>query len=169
MTLALIQTTTLGSNTNTISLSSIPSTYKDLYLLLNARSSTAGDRISIDMTFNSNTSSLYSLARGYASEGGPGAQGLTAQTAIAVGGMSGTNINTNVFSPAEIYIFDYANGAYTTGKIVSSQLSTGSGTFNIIASHFGFNSTTVVSSIQIKSEAGTNFAAGSNVSLYGIK
>jgi hypothetical protein len=171
MSLTLIQTVTLPSNTNTLSFNSIPSTYKDLYLLLNVRSTDSGSRVPLIMTFNGVTSSTYSAARGYASEGGLGADSGTSYSYVPLSSINGAGVgNSNVFSPCEAYIFDYSGGAYTTGKLLGMQSNASSSSFVSISGHFGWNNTAVVSSIQISPISGSgDLVAGSNASLYGIK
>jgi hypothetical protein len=171
MSMSLIQTVTLASNTNTLSFNTIPSTYKDLYLLLNVRGTDSGSRVPLIMTFNNNTSSIYSGARGYASEGGFGGDSGTSYTYMPISSINAAGVsNSNVFSPCEVYIFDYSGGSFTTAKSIGMQSNSTSASFVTIVGHFGWNSSSAVSSIQILPISGSgDLVAGSTASLYGIK
>ena len=170
MTLALIKTETLVSNTNSISFTSIPSTYKDLYLLYNLRGTDAATRVPLYMTFNNNSSAIYSGVRGYAFESGLATDSGTTYTYIPLSSINAAGVSSNIFSPGEVYIFDYANGAMTTGKSITMASNSASSAFVSSAGQFGWDSTAVVSSIQLFPAPGNNdLLAGSTASLYGIK
>ena len=103
MTMSLIQTVTLPSTTNAISFSTIPGTYKDLYLIFSVRGTDAATRVPFIMTFNNNSSS-YSGVRGYAFEGGLGADSGTSYTYIPLSSINSAGVSANIFSPKK-FIF----------------------------------------------------------------
>lgn len=169
MAMIKIQTVNLTSNATEIEFTAIPSDYKDLYILLNVRSTTSGaDREEMRMTFNG-SSSGYSRSRGYAYDGGTFAgDAATGLSYIAVGSIPAANRNSNVFGPNELYIFSYAENKHKAihGRYVAN--SDSSSTYVIGFGHYGWANNSAITSIKFYGAA-NNMANGSTATLYGIK
>jgi len=169
MTMSLIQTVTLPSTTNAISFSTIPGTYKDLYLIFSVRGTDAATRVPFIMTFNNNSSS-YSGVRGYAFEGGLGADSGTSYTYIPLSSINSAGVSANIFSPGEVYIFNYAANTSKTAKSMYMASNTSSSSFVLGLGHHGWANSSAVTSIQLYPLPGNgDLVAGSTASLYGIK
>lgn len=161
-----IATTTVGSGgSSSITFSSIPATYKHLQLRYLARNS--GDNISARATFNSDSSSVYTIHELY----GDGASALAAaQTGIAYypTGLVGPNSSSGVFGVSVTDILDYAD----TNKFKTARTLTGydlnGGTGYVELTSGVWRSTSAISSITIVPNAG-NFVQYSHFALYGIK
>ena len=161
-----IATTTVGvGGTSSLSFGSIPQTYKHLQLRIMARNS--GDYISARATFNSDSSSIYTLHELY----GDGISvAAAAQINIAyypcslVGGSSGSG----VFSAGVTDIFDYTN----TNKFKTARTLTGfdrNGATGYVELTSGvWRSTSAITSITIVPNSGS-FVQYSHFALYGIK
>lgn len=156
-TYSQIATTTIsGSSTNSISFSSIPSTYTDLVIVLNAANTVGGyDTI---VRFNDDTNSNYSFTRVSGDGTNPVSGRGSNQTGFNWAGYLGTTIGTVVTQ-----IFNYANT--TTNKTALSRSS--SSEFGPWASVGLWRSTSAITKVTI-TFASQNFASGSTASLYGI-
>jgi hypothetical protein len=169
MSMTKIQTVNLVSNAANIEFTAIPNTYKDLYILLNIRSTTSGaDREEMRMTFNG-SSSGYSRSRGYAYDGGTfSGDAATGLSYIAVGSMPAANRNSNVFGPNELYIFSYAESKPKAihGRYVAN--SDSSATYVIGFGHYGWSDNSPITSIRFVGAA-NSIASGSTATLYGIR
>jgi hypothetical protein len=151
-----IATTTLGSDTTTITFSSIAGTYTDLIIAGNGiASSDAG----ISVRFNSDTGSNYSYTYIYG-DGTSAVSGRDTNQGFASGGRLGVNGATSLF-----HIMNYANtSTYKT------MLSRGSNAAVLtIAVVSLWRSTSAITTIALTRGNGGNFATGSTFTLYGIK
>jgi len=161
-----IATTTVGSGgSSSITFSSIPATYKHLQLRFLARNS--GDNISARATFNSDSSSVYTLHELF----GDGASALAAaQTGIAYypTGLVGPNSSSGVFGVSVTDILDYAdtNKFKTARTLTGYDINGGAGYVELTSGVW--RSTSAISSITIVPNAG-NFVQYSHFALYGIK
>lgn len=157
-----IATTTLSSANNTITFSSIPSTYTDLRLVLVAQGTTGGSPIYI--TYNSTVGgTAYSQTDLYGTGAAAGAQTLTSGSQIQVGNVSGlSNTVPNMYT---VDVFSYAGSAFKTCLAITSEDKNGSGA---VAGTMGlWQSTAAINSIKLVYQ-GTSFAAGTTAALYGI-
>jgi hypothetical protein len=161
-----IATQTLGSNTTTVTFSSIASTYTDLIIVLNGKdgSVTSAD---ISIQFNSDTGSNYSFTYLYGN-GTTAASGRASNNTAARLGYFTTRGTTDGYMGIA-QIMNYSNT--TTFKTMitrSNALSSNTtypGTETIVNL---WRSTSAITSIDIKSPTST-FATGSTFTLYGIK
>ena len=161
-TYVALATQTLGSDTSTVTFSSIPSTYTDLVVVTSARcSSTAND---IKLQFNGDSGSNYSYTYLRGESGGASSSRGSNQGAMFLG-YSAMSTDTNVWSPTILSIQNYSNT--TTYKTVLSRTNIPSGTTNVAATVGLWRSTSAISSITLFPGA-FNFITGSTFSLYGI-
>lgn len=165
MTMRLIQHVELGSAASSISLSSIPQTFTDLYVLLSLRSSSAPSSTAINdggITFNSSNSNksgklLFGQGSGSGGTGNYSDLYIWYPTSLAPAGTFG-NIG--------ITIPNYAGG---TTKTTSHDIVTeNNATFSYTMIFTGlWNSTAAINSLEIYAN-GTTFVTGSTATLYGI-
>lgn len=159
-TYEIIATTTLGSSAATITFSSISATYTDLVIIAQMKNSGAGgDFLAY---FNSDTGSNYSRA----------ILGGNGSTAYSARSSSASNARFNYSEPItsdgntifRIDVMDYSNT--TTYKTVISR---GDRAVNSTVAIVNlWRSTSAINNIQFFTDT-TNFAAGSIMTLYGIK
>jgi hypothetical protein len=152
--------TTLGTATNSVTISSIPSGYTDLVLVINAGSSAGADA---NFRLNGDSGSNYSRT----SITGNGSAASSSRTANATIGR--LNFNGYPFGAAGdttiiAHFMNYANT--TTYKTVISRANQASlGTDAVVNL---WRSTAAINSIEILSTAAATYVAGSTFSLYGI-
>ena len=154
-----ISSTTLGSNTQTITFSSIPGTYTDLRVIANASYATGGVD-NVDLRFNSDSGNNYSwtyiIGDGTSATSGRFSNYSSSyfwQLPTTSGAMSMLVLdimsyaNTNVF---KTFLSSSAAGGYRVSRWVGL-----------------WRSTNAITSVSIIGQA--NFSSGSTFSLYGIK
>ena len=155
--MTLISTTTLTGGS--VDLTSIPSTYKDLQLIIR-NFKPAGDGDELWMRFNSDANTRYRSLTASAN-----AQTFTA-TQIQVSAGNDNSVATNLFVCT---INDYANAV--TWKMLTSIAfdvnATTTTSFNYRSSTGFYNQTGAISSITL-GQTGANFTSGTAL-LYGVK
>lgn len=160
-----IATTTLTSNQNTITFSSIPGTYTDLRMVafLKLVGGPAGGVANEYFRFNGDTGTNYSRTR------------------LIGDGSSATSTNTNnsssalqTFTPAAggvgltvVDIFSYTGSTFKT-LLWTDSADTNSSTSYIVRTVGLWRSTSAITSITWEN-AGDTYAAGTQITLYGIK
>lgn len=150
-----IATTTLGSAATSYTFSSIPSTYTDLIVVVNA--STSADN-SIGMQFNSDTGTNYSRTRVYG-------DGTTASSTRSSNDTELRFSAGNSNSQPCIWIHHIMNYANTTTYKTALTRSTQ----DMPEANVGlWRSTSAINSIKILTISGANFIVGSTFTLYGI-
>ena len=159
-TYSTIATNTVsGSSTNSVSFTSIPSTYTDLVLIVNSSRTTSGVG-NIYLRYNNDSGSNYSATRVY---GDGSAVGSFRQTSTiwAIGGNQTDTMTTTIF-----HIMNYANTT-TYKTMMSRYASTGSGD-STSAGVALWQSTAAINRVDCLLTASTYFTAGSTLTLYGI-
>lgn len=167
-TYELIQSTVLGSNQSGIDFSSIPNTYDDLVLYTSIRSTKAVKGTTAFIRFNNDsTSNAYEYKQIYGFSGGTGGYENTGYNAL-FSQCQGTANTANIYNCGWYYMPQYTGSYY---KAVAAEChypnSTGADWQSDVWS-FGWKNTSVISSINLSMD-GDQMAAGSVVSLYGIK
>jgi hypothetical protein len=159
-----ITSTTLGSDTATVTLSSIPSTYTDLYLVVSSRVSGAQNSSGIDVYayYNADQGSNYSMTQLYGN-GTTAASNRSSNITYAYFGISSNN-TANDWPNFTVDIMNYSNTSVNKTAIArvdaAYQSSSLRGTL--------WRSTAAISSITLYAELSLNFKAGSTFTLYGI-
>ena len=155
-----IATVTLGSNSSSISFSSIPSTFTHLQVRYNVTSTSAtGD---IGIYFNDDTTNIYSSHFLYG-DGASTVAGGSANRSLALAGIQGSST-----SPAGgvLDVLDYKNtNKNKTLKVLVGADYNGSGF--IFLESTAWYSTAAINKITLYS--GNNFTTNSKFALYGIK
>ena len=169
-TYELIAKNTLGSDTASLTFSSIPQTgYTDLVLICTTRSDRGGvANGKILVTFNSSTSN-YSYRRLLASNTtvqSASASSLSSFDACSFTGCSAGN-TSNTFGSTEVYIPNYTGS--TNKAISATSVSENNGTNGYLVALAGlWADTSAITSMSIAEQSGYNFKSGSSFYLFGI-
>ena len=160
MTMQLIQHIELGSAQANLTLSSIPQTYTDLYVLFSGRVSVTdgGLRIRVNgSTANLSTRLLY----------GNGSSATSASETTYVGTVSDSNNTANTFGNGSLYFPNYAGS--TTKSFSGEVVHENNGTSAVQWITAGlYNSSTAISSLELFNAGSGNFVQYSSITLYGI-
>jgi hypothetical protein len=162
-----IATYTVGSNVASYSVTSIPGTYTDLKVVINARSTLSPSQDSLwSITFNSDSGSNYSstLIRGT----GYAASSLsqTNVTAARIGWALTVGAGSNMYSSIILDCFNYAG---STNKTFLSTNTADFGNAGNVSRIVGlWRSTSAITSFTITDNNAANIAIGTTITLYGI-
>jgi hypothetical protein len=153
-----LATTTLAGTASSVTFSSIPATYRDLVLVVQARADT--DTINLVARFNSDTGNNYNhvLMYGDGSAAASFSSANRANIQIAVGSGTTTNAINTITS-----VLDYS----ATNKHKST-ISKGDEPAFTSAGAGRWANTAAITSFQVYTTTVNNFAIGSTFSLYGI-
>lgn len=164
MTMTLISTTTVGSGgAANITISSIPQTYTDIYLVVSGRSTRNGED-QIQIAFNG-SSSGYTQRSLYAS--GSSAASLSG-TSLWANAICDASQTANTFSNGDFYIANYTSSLNKTVSMNSiSANNASSSSYRFITAGIWANSS-AINSFVLTCLNGGNFVENSSVSLYGI-
>ncbi len=162
-TMKLIAKNVLGSNTATVTFSSIPQTYTDLLLITSARCSRAVTVSDLAVAFNGSTANF----TGRALYGNGSSALSTTSVARYVGTITGANATANTFGSSECYIPNY------TGSTNKSFSVSGCNETNATEAYISviaglWSNTAAITSIDITEQGGGNLVTGSSFFLYGI-
>ena len=166
-----IATYTIGSDTASVTFSSIPSTYANLQIRFTARKNgTQNDSVGMGMQFNGDDTSSYNSH--YLQGDGTSATGYSSGASMTTIGniyFAGGGMTANTFGPGVIDILDYAN----TNKYKATRQLSGISSNATVADRdyllYGsglWRSTSAITSITL---TGNSFAQYSHFALYGIK
>ena len=164
-----IATTTVGAGGQaTITFSSIPNTYKHLQIRASVLTAVAGKLIVL--TCNNDTTAGNYVSHIVGGQGSTTAAGAftASQTYMR---LYGRDIGTNTTRPTVLItdILDYTStNKNKTTRTLSGLDENGSGEINFY-SGLWLNSSTVVSSLELKTQDASNFSQYSSFALYGIK
>jgi hypothetical protein len=159
-----IATTTVSGSPTTISFTSISSSYTDLVLIANARGN-ASDTLGIMVIrFNNDSATNYSVTQMYGNGTTTASARVSNQTGFGLEYTTGNTAGSGVFAPVIISFNNYSNS--TTNKTMLMRTNNPE---NRTAAQVGlYRSTTAISRIDISEAIGTNWAIGSQFTLYGI-
>ena len=159
-----ISSTTLSSAANSITFSSIPSTYTDLRLVLTVKAE-SGSSTYVRLQFNSDTGSNYSdtFLDGYGTgiEAGRNTTATSSLVNANNGGLSSTNP-----SLIELNVFSYTGSTNKTTLVAASNDFNGSGT--VFRSVSLWRNTSAINAVKVFASGTYNFATGTTATLYGI-
>jgi hypothetical protein len=167
-----IATTTLGSNTATITFSSIPATYKHLQVRIWGYNNSGSDR-TLYLQLNSDAGSNY---RNHYLAGTGAAISAAADSAATTGilpyngpsSATGFNGDSTKASVVIMDILDYTNtNKYTTVRTIGGWDGNGSG--QIYLSSGLWMNTAAVTNLYFQLPYSTLFGTGTKMALYGIK
>ena len=160
MTMQLIQHIELGSAQANLTLSSIPQTYTDLYVLFSGRVSVTdgGLRLRVNgSTANLSTRLLY----------GNGSSATSANDTTYIGTVSDSGTTANTFGNGALYFPNYAGSTLKSfsGEIVHENNATSAVQWVTAGL---YNSTTAITSLELFNAGSGNFVQYSSITLYGI-
>ena len=161
-TYVALKTVTATGSSGTVSLTSIPSTYTDLVLVMNFAGSSAA--VNTYFTFNGDTSSNYSYTylAGSGSSASSGRGTSASNINLANGPLGSTTTNETIV----IQVQNYSNTS--TYKTVLSRTNVADGSYAGVAANVGlWRSTAAINQIDFTLSSGT-ITAGSTFSLYGV-
>ena len=153
--------TTTGSQA-TVTFSAIPSTYRDLLVVLSGRSTAGVTAASLLATFNGDSGANYSFVR----ENRFGPTSSLASTYMEIGSLSGAS-TASYISTVNFWIRDYASTGKWRPSMAQSSLVDGTAVVHQQASGWWENTANPVTSVSFALASG-NFEDGSTVTLYGI-
>jgi len=156
-----IATTTLGSAASTITFSSIPATYTDLKIVWVYKDAGTSNETAW-LRFNSDTGSNYSRTTLRGDGSAASSTRNTNSTAIFV---TAGNSDSTIDQMLTVDVFNYAGSTYKTALIDSVQDENGSGWVSRIVGLW--RNTSAITTIDLFLN-GTNMAAGTTATLYGI-
>jgi len=160
----VISTTTVGSSSQTVTLSSIPQTYTDLVVVINAFSSVQSD---LYVYFNSDNTANYSRTLMWGDGSTAGQSTITRADGYASMVLTyyGAVTTTQGQSVQTLNVMNYANT--TTYKTALARCNS---TSNGVDASVGlWVSTAAISSMTFDLASTRTFSAGSTFTLYGIK
>jgi hypothetical protein len=163
-----IETINPTGSTNTVTFSNIPQTYTHLQLRLLVRDARAVTINTLNMRFNGDTGSNYSIHGTEGSGASASSFNATSQAVTNTGNNAGASLASNIFSVHIIDILDYANtNKFKTHRTFYGVDGNGSG---YVGMHSGnWRSTNAITSIDFFTNASPNFSNYSSFALYGIK
>lgn len=162
-----IATATGNGSSTTITLSSIPGTYKHLQIrgiLHSGR--TAGTDAGLVVAVNSDGANNYSWHRFYGDGASVIVNGGATQGAFLNDDIAANNSNVNYYTSFVMDILDYANtNIYKTHRTLWGTDKNGSGSIRLLSGNW--RSTNAITSLTFTTD--TNFTTASQIALYGIK
>ena len=166
-TYTLIEAKTLGSDTASMSFTSIPATYTDLLLLTSVRINRAGVSVNMNLQFNGSSSNYTNLTL---YSGGTTVDSLASSALVgfAYWYSPGNGATADTFSNASVYISNYTSSEYKPISIDSTSENNGTDT-NLIAFTGVWQDTAAITSIALSNYQGSNLRQNSTAYLYGIK
>jgi hypothetical protein len=166
-----IATTTLGSNSGTITFSSIPSTFKHLQIRYMTRSAVSGNTAAIFMNFNSDSGSNYYLYHElYADGATAAAYAGGAGTKIQLDQIPAANKTASAFAVGIIDLLDYTStNKNKTVRHLTGYDANGSGAVVFGSGLWSPSSISAITSITLTENSSANFLANSSFALYGVK
>lgn len=162
-----IATTTLGSDQADVTFSSISGNYTDIVVVCSARTTATGTQNALNMQFNSDTASNYSLVDLYGTSGSAAASEQYGNIAYADAGRIANSSSSSTRRGLNIIqVMNYSNT--TTRKTILTRSAAMNETYRVYAAVSTWRSTSAITSIKLYPSSG-NLASGSTFTLYGIK
>jgi hypothetical protein len=158
-----IATTTLSSAASSITFSSIASSWTDLRIVWNFQAVSASNYPYLQL--NGDTSANYSYTTLYGTGTAAGSQRSSSNNGAYL--VSYAAASTSQWQIEEIDIFSYAGSTYKT--ILNGYSGDTNGGGFVSKGVNLWRSTSAITSVTLKFDAGGNMAAGTTATLYGIK
>jgi hypothetical protein len=164
MTYQRIATTTVGVTASTITFSAIPATYTDLWVVLSARTSGAGNG---DFTLNFSVNATPTITRRTLYSGAAASPIIeTASAATATTGTTAQSGNASVFSNTSIRIMDYTSTTVKMAFVEDGFNYFGNGLAGF--SGLYIDNAIAITSITLSDASTSTFLQNSTATLYGI-
>lgn len=169
-TFNLISKQTLGSDVSTVTFSSIPQTYTDLFFIINVKTSSTGETAYFGYyQINGDTANNYNYSYAYAVGGSSYVSGYAVATTNQGRFTLVQPNDNNPRGGARLYFGNYANTSMRKSAIGSGGFANPA-SFSYGKSFIGgskWNSTSAITSVLLAPSSGS-FKSGSVLSLYGI-
>jgi hypothetical protein len=167
----LLQSQTVtGSSVASVSFTSIPSTYKNLKLIISARGSAAATAVNLHLRMNNDSTANYDwVATSNNSASVQGTPNAT-QTSIRIGAVSAASaVNSSRFGIVEATLFHYANSIMEKDLMSFEYDNDSHSTGTLRLQQFGgtWRSTTTINRVDLLMDNG-NIDVGSTFDLYGM-
>ena len=168
-TYVLIASQVLGSNTASVTFSSIPSTYTDLIIKTSTRNSTTSSNVNINFNNDSGTTRWSILYLRGSSTTLVSTRSFGSNDAYIINATTSSGNYTSTFSNDEIYIPNYSTSSVKQISTLSTRLGSATATGLNTNTAGYYNTASVISTINLLPSGGVNFQTGSSFYLYGIK
>ena len=167
----LIASQVLGSNTSSVTFSSIPQTYSDLIIKQSGRSDYASVLDNPTLQYNSDTTSTssYIQIRGANSTVQSYKTQNNTYPNTDIGLLDAANNTASTFSSTEIYIPNYTLGSNTQSSVFSVSENNATTGYYISLQSALWRGTSAITTITFRTQYGTNFVTNSSFYLYGLK
>lgn len=168
-TYTLISSTTLAAQTNQVTFSSIPSTYRDLVVRWSVRTAGGATTDSMRIWVNNDVNSSYytnTYLVGNGSAGGSSARNTNGINYIFPWQVNANGSTTGFFSNSEFYLANYSQTTQKRGIGVSIRETMDTDNTAIFLAN-RINYTSVINRIDLNADS--NFLVSSSFYLYGIK
>lgn len=167
---SLISSTTLGSDTASVTFSSIPATYKHLLVICQVRTTSAAAQDQLRVQFNSDTGANYDTMRLQVLSGGIGNAAVAGETSAQSLNLPGAGVARGAEAGVgQLVIANYAGTTFektfaAVGGFADSTIG------NSILQHCAsaWRNTAAINAIKLFPSAGPNFKSGSIFTLYGL-
>jgi hypothetical protein len=167
-TYTLIESKTLGSDTASVSFTSIPQTYTDLQLLTSVRIDRAGISVNMGLRFNTNSSNYKNMML-YGSGANPaGSLYSTALDQFGYWYSPANSTTASTFSNQSVYIPNYTS-SYNKSVSINSTSENNATDTNLVLFSGVWSDSAAITTITLSNYQGSNLRSGSTFYLYGIK
>lgn len=169
-TCELIAKNVLGSDTASVTFSSIPGTYTDLYVVISARTDRAFPTDVVRVEFNASGGTTNQSGRDLYAGGTNDSLFSITQTQVRFGTATGDSGTADTFGTSETYIANYAgsaNKSISMAGVAENNASTANSAFIFISAGL-WSDTSAITEMKFVPGTGTNFLTGSSFYLYGI-
>jgi hypothetical protein len=166
-TYTLIDKTTLTGSQNTVSFSSIPTTYTDLLVFYSTRSGRSNTHEQIKLRFNDNGDTAYRIMRLNSDGTTPYSDSDFASYGYCGFG-NATTSTSNTFGNTQIYIPNYLSNNYKSYSVDSVSENNATQTFASLQAGL-WEKTSAINKITFYADQGNDFLQYSSFYLYGIK
>jgi hypothetical protein len=158
----------LGASAASVTLSSIPGTYRNLFILWQARGDTAAVNTQMQLQFNGDTGANYDYIEENFRNGTASGAGAVAATAMSLDYLAASTAPVGTTGGGRIMIPNYAGTTFHKTVITEAFMRDGTVATSPFLSISGgdWRSTVAITSVLLKPTAG-NFIAGSSFQLYG--
>lgn len=168
--LGAIFDTTLGGTATAVDITSISASYAHLLVVAYARSDVAATSTGLALRFNNDVAANYDFQQLLGTAATPSAAEAFAQTQMTTGSMPGATAGANLFNASITFIPHYAGSTNNKLALSISATKIGTTTGSVTAYLFGgfWRSSAAINRVTLLPVVGSNFVAGTRVTLYGM-
>jgi hypothetical protein len=165
--MVMLYDSTLGASAASFDVSSLPSGYKHLRIVLSGRSDRAAADDGVLIRFNNDSGANYDRTTTFSSAGAsPTSAHATSQTELWFGDVAGASAAAGAIGMVVCDIPDY--GGTTFWKMMKFLAGTGGTTFFNEMGMGSWKSTSAINRVTIFPTTGPNFVAGTRLTIYGV-